>query len=52
MKSKPNRNLDAAARNRIFAVSRMKGADASKIKDKRKKNNIPFFCKKKGDSRY
>ena len=40
MKSKPNRNLDAATRNRIFAGNRMKAVFAGKTKDKPKKK--PF----------
>jgi hypothetical protein len=39
MKSKPNRNLGAAARNRIFVLSRSKyGCPAKKVRVKGGKN--------------
>jgi hypothetical protein len=40
MKSKPNRNLDAAARNKIFVLSRTKAGVAAKTRHIRRDRNI------------
>jgi hypothetical protein len=41
MKSKPNRNLDAGARNKIFSAKRKKGADASPKERLRRREKWP-----------